>query len=250
MDPTIPTKNAIMFFPQEWDVLINCLPLINYYHNQYINLKVIMRGDAFNMFNFYITQFHNVQPIYLDKSILDVNFKNYIHINDSDKVLFFGGNDFYRNDKYRNYYRFRDTNNRSISKFYTLYDIPYSERIKSFSLKRNNKLENEEFKKVVASYSGEYRVIDSTHSDEETGIKTFKLSDDLNKIFHYIKILETSKEIYLGESNLAYVCYLLDAKYGIFRNIKINLICNEDRSAIFSNPRHLNNWKIKIITND
>ena len=151
MDPTIPTKNAIMFFPQEWDVLINCLPLINYYHNKYITLKVIMRGDSFNMFNFYIKQFPNVRPIYLEKSILDVNFKNYIQINDTDKVLFFGANDFYRNDKYRNYYRFKDTGNHSLSKFYTLYDIPYGERIKSFSLQRDMELENEEFKKFTAN---------------------------------------------------------------------------------------------------
>ena len=250
MDPTIPTKYAIMFFPQEWDVLINCLPLINYYHNKYITLKVIMRGDSFNMFNFYIKQFPNVRPIYLEKSILDVNFKNYIQINDTDKVLFFGANDFYRNDKYRNYYRFKDTGNHSLSKFYTLYDIPYGERIKSFSLQRDMELENEEFKKVVSSYSGKYKVVDSTYSNEETDIKTFKLSDDLNKIFHYIKILEDSKEIYLGESRLAYVCYLLDAQYGIFRNIKINLTCSKDKSTLFSLPRQLNNWKIKTITND
>mgnify|MGYP003626886512 FL=1 len=245
MDPSVPTKNAIMFFPQEWDELINCLPLINYYQDKYVTLKVIMRGDSFNMFNFYIKQFDNVEPLYLEKGILDVNFKKYFGLGGVDDRLFFGYNDCYRGDKYSNLYRFHNTRDFSISKLYTLYDIPYSERVNSFSLKRNSKLEDNGFKEVMSSYSGEYTVLDSAYEGSLTTTKTIVLDDDCDIIFDYIKVLEKAKEIYLGDSKWAYMCYLLDSRYGIFRNIKVTILCDKDRSVMFTNPKQLSNWEIK-----
>ena len=250
LDNTIPSKNAIMFFPQEWQTLINCLPLINYYHSKYIILTVVMRADASNLVNFYTSQFNNVKVVYYQKNILDYNFNRFIGVKDKGDILFFGDKDSFREDKYANHYRFINTRDFSLNRLYETYNIKYSERIHSFSIDRNYTLEKNLFDNLIEKNEQNYIVVDPNYSFDIPNTKTIYLNDDLPIFFDYIKVLEKAKEIYLTNSPWAYICYLLDSKYEIFRNIKVNLLCEESNVSIFTDPKQLNNWIIKIIKND
>tara|TARA_R100000900_G_scaffold137935_1_gene116552 strand:+ start:623 stop:1405 length:783 start_codon:yes stop_codon:yes gene_type:complete len=250
LDDSLPTKQAIMFFPQEWESLINCLPLINYYSSKYVKIKLIMRSDASSLTDFYISQFKNVRVIYHQKSRLDFNFNRFIKLENRGDILFFGDRDAFRLDGYTNRYRFSNSHSFSLNRLYETYDILYSERVHSFSIDRNHLLENELFNSVVGESVVDYIVVDPEYTNELSNHKIIYLDDDLPIIFNYIKILENAKEIYLTNSKWAYVCYLLDAKYGIFSNIKINLICEDNKTQIFTEPKELNNWNIKTTTDD
>jgi hypothetical protein len=70
-------------------------------------------------------------------------------------------------------------------------------------------------------------------------------------IFSYIKILQNSKELHLVDSTWASMCYLLDAKYKMFKNKKIFLYPYErsggllkDKNQTNLNPINLRNWII------
>jgi hypothetical protein len=250
LDDSLPTKHAIMFFPQEWESLINCLPLINYYSSKYVKIKLIMRSDASRLTDFYISQFKNVRVIYHQKSRLDFNFNRFVNLENCGDILFFGDRDMFRLDGYTNRYRFSNSHSFFLNRLYETYDILYSERIHSFSVNRDELLENNLFDSVVGESGVDYIVVDPKYTNKLPNYKTIYLDDDLPIFFDYIKVLEKAKEIYLTSSTWAYICYLLDSKYEIFTNIKINLLCEESDVPIFTDPKKLNNWTIKIIKND
>ena len=62
--------------------------------------------------------------------------------------------------------------------------------------------------------------------------------------FDYIKVLENAKSIHLIDSVWAAICYLLDAKYTLLKNIDVNVHCLRGYEEMFIEPKKLPNWKI------
>lgn len=238
-----------MFFHQGWTDIINCLPLINYHSKKYEVVDIIIREDAKDLLDFYLTQFNNVNAVYMDKKDLD-SLKN-LPVGHDDTRLFFGINDWLRLDSYKeSFSKERYGGTFFVEKFYIPYDIPYEERINSFNITRNYKLENETYEKVIGDYDGEYVVV---HEDTERGlslgiedkdIKVIKLNRVSDVFFDYIKVLENAKSIHLIDSVWAAICYLLDAKYALLKNIDVNVHCLRGYEEMFIEPKELPNWKI------
>ena len=242
-------KIGKMFFHQGWTDIINCLPLINYYSKNYDSLELIIRKDSKDLVDFYLNQFSNVTPLYLEKSILDSNIKSYLHTNENESLLFFGVHDFLRTDSNKDSFRTSGPGF-FVKKFYTPYNIPYEERINSFNIIRDHSIEDEIYKKVIGDYDGEYIVV---HEDSERGlslgtnnkdIKIIKLNGVSDVFFDYIKVLENAKSIHLIDSVWAAICYLLDAKYTLLKNIDVNVHCLRGYEEMFIEPKKLPNWKI------
>lgn len=244
----IPPSGGKIFFHQGWTDIINCLPLINYHSKKYDRLDVIIRKDSRDLIDFYLRQFNNVNPLYLDKETLDEgNFQ--IQMGRNDTILFFGVHDRFRTDTHKNSF----VKNRDLfftEGFYSSYNIPYEERVNSFNVLRNHKLEDEVYKKVIGDYDGEYILV---HEDVERGlslgtddkdIKVIKLNGVSDVFFDYIKVLENAKSIHLIDSVWAAICYLLDAKYALLKNIDITVHCLRGYGEMFIEPQKLPNWKI------
>ena len=242
----VPGK-AIMFFHQGWTDIINCLPLINYYSMKYDVLDVIMREDTKNLVDFYLRQFSNVNALYVDKAILDSSFQ--LQASENDTLLFFGTHDSLRTDNNKGAFS-REGSAFFVEKFYTPYNIPYEERVNSFSIDRDHKLENEIYEKVIGDYDGEYIVV---HEDTEKGlslgvedknIKVIKLNGASDVFFDYIKVLQNAKSIHLIDSVWAATCYLLDTKYSLLKDINVHVHCLRGHGEMFTKPIKLSNWKI------
>ena len=242
-------EKAKIFFHQGWTDIINCLPLINYYSKSYDELELIIRKDSKDLIDFYISQFDNVKPIYLDKSILDSNSKTIRKISGKKNLLFFGGHDYLRTDNNKNSFAL-NPEKFFVEKFYTSYDINYIERVNSFNLKRNLKLEESTYKKVLGNYKDKYIIV---HEDTKRGLSIIPESKNIRCInlngassifFDYIKILENAKSIYLIDSVWAAICYLLDSKYQLLRNVEVNVKCLRGYKEMFLEPIELANWRV------
>jgi len=233
---------------QGWTDIINCFPLINYYSKKYDKLICFYREDSYELVSYYISQFDNVtfQSIKQIPAIIDGD------------ILFHGMHDCYRNDKFKNAFAHSNQMEHFVSRFYNLYHISYYEIINNFYFKRNIELEESEYQKFIEEYGINYILY---HEPKYYPIN-LKLSDNnlyqkinldgrVSNVFSYIKILENSKELHLVDSTWASMCYLLDAKYEIFKNKKIFLYPYErsggllkDKNQINLNPINLKNWTI------
>jgi hypothetical protein len=242
-------KKAKMFFHQGWTDIINCLPLINYYSKDYDSLELIIRKDSKALVDFYLNQFDNVNPLYIEKSILDSDAHPYLRGSETESLMFFGLHDSLRTDGNRDSFR-TSGSGFFVEKFYTSYNIPYEERINSFDIVRDHNVEDEIYKKVIGNYDGEYIVV---HEDLERGfsigtdnkdIKIIKLNGVSDVFFDYIKVLENAKSIHLMDSVWAAICYLLDAKYALLKNIDVTVHCLRGYEEMFIKPKKLPNWKM------
>jgi hypothetical protein len=270
-----------VYFHQGWTDLIICLPLIDHYLKTYDELLVILRSDAKEFTDFYLREKQNITPIYIKTdngryygNIVKDNVNDYQYYQNGDgglivlpndyDILFHAEHDRFRVDKY-NHYWYRNNPEGKLSRhfsesFYTFYDIPYENRITNFNLNRDYELENKRHDEFVKLNGIDYVVY---HDDESNHIHgslhiSTKITFDtiiencnyvnLNKMssifFDYIKILENAKEIHLVDSIWAGICYSLDAKYGLFKNIKVYLYNKRDHRFMFENPFKLNNWEI------
>jgi hypothetical protein len=251
-------KNGLIYFHQGWSDIINCLSLINIYSEKYDSIKVLIRSDAKEMFDFYIRDKNNVTALYFDKEYLDANNPVLIsNIDSSYATLFHGYHDIYRNDSYRGVF------NRSIfyvEGFYTFYNIDFMDKVNFFGFERDLDKENFFYDDFIKKYGKDYIVFHSDESrdiniylNKEKDINYVNLNGISNNIFETIKVLENSKEIHIIDSIWATFCYLLDTKYHIFENKNIYLYPFLDRSGSnlentntkILEPIHPLNWKIK-----
>jgi hypothetical protein len=233
---------------QGWTDIINCFPLINYYSKKYDKLICFYRQDSYELVSYYISQFNNVF-FESDKLIP--------HKIDGD-ILFHGIHDCYRNDRFKNAFAHSSQMEHFVSRFYNLYDIPYYEIINNFDFKRNIELEEIEYQKFIQQYGINFILYHepsyypiNLRIDNSNLCQKINLDGRVNNIFSYIKILQNSKELHLVDSTWASMCYLLDAKYQMFKNKKIFLYPYErsggllkDKNQTNLNPINLRNWII------
>ena len=252
---------GLLHFHQGWTDIINCLSLIDYYLESNYELTVVSRQYAKDIIEFYIRDKKNVQVAYTlsdDTDSLAISLAN----TDSYKLLFHGFHDNFRtiDDPKRGCFgsKFRSHGaDHFVKLFYEAYDIPYIKRIEKFNICRDVDLENKEYNKFIESNGSEYILYHGDYNSRNISIfdsncKLINLNGITNNIFSYIKILQYSKELHLIDSIWASFCYLLDARYGLFKDKKIYLYPFFDRSGgcvptqdtRVLDPLHLDNWFI------
>jgi len=251
---------AILIFHQEWTDIINCLPLINYYNNKYLKLYVVIRDDAVNILKFYIKDLNNIELItfeykkfmFSQKNMNNYKLCNSIILNNpiissNSEYLFHGFCDIYTNKNKNKFIKnglFTIKNIGNI--FYTIYDLPLKIRVNYFIFNRDYKLEDLTYNNFIKENGKKYILYHSNNNIDFLINKKNKKYINLNKksniFFDYIKILENSIEIHLIDSCWAAFIYLLDAKYNLFKNIKIYLYPIRGYINMFKEPILLDNW--------
>lgn len=249
------TRNGLLYFHQGWTDIINCLPLINIYADRYKRLYVLIREDASPIVLFYIRGLRNVVPIFKPKHILDsnhiyklVNMYQY-QITGLEMIAHF---DHLRlpDDPYRGAYgrlNVAKPNYTFERLFYESYDIPYIDRVNKFVLHRDQSAEELMYTRLV-----ETKPYICTHTNADLQLFVNPTETDhvieLDKtsyvFFDMIRVLEGATAIHVIDSVWAAVCYLLDAKYSLFRHIPIYVYCHRGFERMFSEPVQLPNWNL------
>jgi hypothetical protein len=247
-------KNGILYFHQGWTDIFNSLSLINYYCNLYNKIYLVVREDAKEILNFYCKSINNIIILYIDKYILDNdNIMKYIkdeyNINtDELECLFHGYSDIYRDSIYKDIFhlKFIPYQMCFVKCFYEFYDISYTTRINLFEFERNYEIEEIRYKEFVNKYGANYilhhEIFEKDKKINENNNSVVNLNGTSNKFFDMIKILENAKEIHLLDSVWGAFIYLLNAKYNLFKNIKVYLYPKRNFILMFRDPILLENW--------
>lgn len=255
-------KKGCLYFHQGWTDIIGSLPLINHHAKTYDELVVIIREDSKPILDYYIRGLKNVVMYYVPKHVLDTSV---FQVPPEYNILYHGYHDIHRNDIYKN--KFRTETMYFAKGFYEYYDIPFVEKVNCFTLIRDKVLEESKYQEFIKNHGTDYILF---HDDQNTpgGSTGINLNDILKdtpnainlngitkNVFDYIKIIENAKELHLVDSIWAATCYLLDAKYSIFKNKNVYLYAFKTRGGglmekyddteIF--PIHPENWIIKNI---
>jgi hypothetical protein len=249
-------QDGILYFHQGWTDVINCLPLINYYCNLYNKIYLVVLEDKKEIVDFYSKSIKNIEILYLNKYILDnFNIMYYLrkeyNINTNELVcLFHGYPDIYRDNIYKDIFhlKFNPEQMCFVKCFYEFYNIPYITRINLFEFKRNNELEEIQYKDFINKYGENYilhhEIFEKDKNIDSNNNSIINLNGISNTFFDMIKVLENSKEIHLLDSVWGVFIYLLDAKYNLFknRNIQIYLYPKRGYHMMFKEPLLLENW--------
>jgi hypothetical protein len=249
-------KTGLVYFHQGWSDIINCFSLINHYSENYDKIYLLMRDGAKEFIDFYIKGLKNVEVLYFNIHELDsYQCFNKINIDENIDLLFHGVHDKFRNDKYKNSFK---VIGHFVKCLYTCYDIEYINRINLFKFERDFENENI-FYENIKTFDKEYIVyhenVDTNalvKFDKDDNFEYINLNGITNNFFHTIKLLENSKELHLTDSLWAAFCYLLDAKYGLFKDKNVYLYtyhenggaCLENYNVKTLEPINLTNWKI------
>lgn len=238
-------KNGILYFHQGWTDIINCLGLINYYCNKYDKIYLLIREDAKNLIDFYITDLIKVQPLYETKDTENLNFDYVINkykITNYD-LLGIGIHGSHRNDEYRDNYSITCKND-FVEAFYISYNIPYITRIDEFTFTRNYDLEKTTYQNFVNKYGNDYIIYHEVIRDYDESKTIVNLNSISDTFFDMITVLENALEIHLLDSVWGAFIYQLDAKYKLFKNKKISLYADREYKLMFTKPVQLDNWII------
>lgn len=228
-------KKIIILHHQGWGDLLICHGIIRYNCAIYQNKKfiLVMRDDAKQLVDYMYSDLINCGKLmidyipkkYFDIHVLQRNIKNkYLN----NEILAYGIHlEWLSNKKYtsipRNFTSFGH-------QFYEGYGITAIERINSFEIVRDKKLEEMKYMDVVNHIGKDYIVI---HEDIDRDIKIdrqkivdngfplFDLDKKSDILFDMIKIIEHAKEIHLIESTYSIMIYLLQHRYHLFNNIPI-----------------------------
>lgn len=256
-------NRGIFYTHQGWTDLVACLPLISYYSKIYKELFVLSRDDARSFMDYYTRQHTNVINIYKQKELLD---RYEFSLEPGLDILFHGGHDVLRSDEFRNRFNMNHSNHFG-RKFYECYDIDFEKKVEEFSILRDESIEDAVLKNFTDKYGNDFILYHEnsntiggntgiTLSDFSNGSKRWvHLQSITNNFFDHLKVLELAEELHLVDSVWATVCYLLDTKYGLFKDKKIYLYPFKNRdggllSHIGSTqlePIHPSNWIIKKI---
>ena len=245
-------KTGTMLFHQGWTDIINCLPLINFFSKKFDKINFIVRDDSKPIIDYYLSQFSNVESCYYNKFDLDNRLGEITQKYNDTEILYFGIHDAFRKNEYVNSFLNSQPDVFFVKKFYTVYNIDYSNRVSSFELTRNIELEENLYNNFITTSGNDYLLY---HEDVSRDIILDKTNFnpnckwvDLDKttytFFDYIKILENSKEIHLIDSVWAAIIYLLDSKYRLFKNIPIRVHCLRGYKPMFLEPVKLQNWEV------
>jgi hypothetical protein len=239
-------SRGLLYFHQGWEDILLCLPLINYYASRYTRLVVLVREDARNLVQFYARGLRNVSCVFA--SLDELNKKGVGAIGPlKDSITSYeliGQLDGGRTDKYKNAHRLKDY---SLDKmFYEPYDITSAQRLDAFAFYRDPIQEEVSYNAAVKT-SGSYICVHDVPLENkftcvDTTLPIIRLSSTM--FFDAIRILQHAKEIHLVDSTWAIICYLMDAKYGLFHQIPVHVYCFDNRESMVSDPVHLPNWTI------
>lgn len=240
--------STLLVFHQGWTDIINCLPMINWYAKKNTRLFVLFRDDAKALTGFYLRGLRNVFPIYIPKDLFGgnwgepVDFKHHgiMHLE------LIGHFDVQRmpHDPYRDaYHRLNLITDYPFEKlFYEAYDIPYIERINSFVLYRDPVAEEAYYTKYVKREP--YICVHAVDVKPDEDMDVIQLGESSETFFDAIRVLQHAKAIHVRDSVWAGVCYMLDAKYGMFQTVPIYVYCERDFYRMFTQPVTLPNWTI------
>jgi hypothetical protein len=231
-------NTVVLFFHQGWTDIINCLSLINYHCELYSSVTLLIRKDSNELINFYTKKMRNLNIKYLDKHDLDM----YNFTVNSNGIKFIGCHDIFRDDKFNNAF---SRNSNYPECFYINYNIPYSVRITHFNVERDYEKESELYKKFVKKHGLNYTLCHGNLivNNKNTNVKSIYLDECSNTFFDMIKVLENAGELHLIDSVWGSFVYHLDAKYGLFKNIKVFLYLRSMHHIdMFTKPVTLDNW--------
>jgi len=251
------SENALLYFHQGWTDIMNCLPMINIFSKKYRILFVLIRKDAWPLMQYYIRGLKNVFPIYsphLDLNMLGIKVVDVQHLKIT-KFELMGQLDGSRplNDPHRNaYQRFErkqlengrmDVTFERI--FYEAYGIPYLDRVDKFFIYRDPDLEETVYNRVVKQKP--YICVHNNPALNlmvcpDTTLPRIELNKASDIFFDYIRVLQHAEEIHLIDSVWGGICYLLDAKFGLFHGKPIYMYCFRDFHRMFTQPVTLSNW--------
>ena len=250
-----------LVFHQGWTDIMNCLPIVNYYYPSYNKIYLIVRDDAKQFVEFYLNDLSNVTIKYFNKDYIEPNITTIldnIQKESTTKVdkLLIGHYDKHRDDKYVNSHFITESTKKLnwLVSFYAAYDIPYINRVNCFNINRNTELENTIYNSFVKEHGNNYILYHNNYGLITHRINYLVTNDTKNKyinldnlsqvFFDYIKVLENAKEFHVIDSMWATVIYMLDAKYGLFKDKKIYAYCRRFFPDMFINPYALPNWTI------
>jgi hypothetical protein len=246
------SNNGLLIFHQGWTDIINCLPLVTYFQKIYQRLLVFHKQEAFDLFQYYCSQYPTLQLIQVpndfeqEKRLIEHSVKYFkesffIDIGDFNII---GVHDIFRDDQYKGV--FMQKKDYFSVKFYTAYDIPHSVRLDSFSHPHNEQLEKEFFHRH--SPNEPYILVHDTDTNKislpETHSRKVQLQGLSSRFFDARLLLENASEIHVIDSVWAAVCYSLDGKYRCLSHIPIYVYCQRGHSELFTKPVHLPNWTI------
>ena len=256
-------KTACLYFHQGWTDIINQLSLISYYSKKYENINCIMRHDSNELVDFYVRNISNVKIIYApfddgrDIFRSDSSFDKSVLSTPNCDLLFHGIPDRY--GMYGSRWPCGPDNVFFVKKFFECYGVDYMVRVSDFEISRNHELENQKYDEFVSKHGKDYLLY---HDDEGRNLKNnmstatildksgfsdytmINLNESTNIFFDYIKIIMNAKEIHLIDSVWANLIWLLDAKYGLFKDIPIYVSCVRGHIPMFTEPVVLKNWTI------
>jgi len=270
-------KKGLIYSHQAWTDTINLISLACYYSKKYDLVKMTVIDKMFENVNFVTKNFPNVELLVIPesdhdlekqgkKSLFDIWVEHGIDKEEYD-LLIHGWSDWYRpdGDKYKSIYPKKWLTDHPIKGLYTHYDIDFMEKIESFKIERDHETEDRLYRDFIEKIGTDDYIL--CHSDPERNFgiqlqihnwnsskKYINMHGLASNIFHTIKILEMSKEIHVVDSVWAAFCYLLDAKYEIFKDKPIYLhpFTNRFGGLILANtvrnqrlePIDLSNWSI------
>ena len=268
-------KKGILIFYQEWTDIINQLALIDYHLVSYDELIVILRSDAEGIYEHYLKGKSSVVKKYISghkNMTMLQSILNQYNQTEYD-YLCYGKYDTFRNDEYKNVWgqlcRSLPLKEHFNKLLYTSYGIDHKDRVEHFSFVRDIELEDTVYNKFITDNSNDYILYHDNHLNDST--MSFERKDDqtyvningiTDKPFSFIKVLMNAKEIHLVDSFWASVCYHIDARYSLLKDVDIFLypfkggsnrwgglvkdISYKDELEL--QPKQLQNWK--IVTNE
>ena len=244
-------KSGIIHFHQGWTDIINCLAMIDYYIEKYNNIILLLKYDANNVIEYYLKYKKNIEIIYYDYSKGPTPSETLINnnINEYDieryDILFHGGG-----DDGKNKYKCCDLpekrkNGGFANSFYEEYGIDPITRVKYFNFYRDKDTEEKVYQNFIKKYGKNYilhhEIDGSLENKEISYVNLNKISDTF---FDYIKVLENSIEFHLLDSCWGALIYILDSKYGLFKDKKVFLYAKRGYTSMFTEPLLLPNWQI------
>lgn len=257
---------GLLIHHQGYTDIVNSTALISYYASRYKTLYMIVRNDALDIFNFIARAFDNIVFIgapfpkwheYVKASIQAISQGlNNIKIQDEDMHLI-GLDDVNRNGIYKSAFcqcTLPSVRNGEAfdfwKKFYYAYDIPYIVRINYFEIRRNFAAEQALFQRIVKKQpyilthfvEEKGKTIRGEEEEKLVGLERYELHKISPSFFDAIELLKQASEIHLIDSVWAAVCYHLDAKYRLLKDIPIKVHCIRKYEGMFLEPVRLNNW--------
>jgi hypothetical protein len=251
---------GFLVYHQGWTDIINSSALIHYYTVKYNKLYIMIKTSSLELHKYITRSYKNIDFINIGEenhentvcSIIN-NIRldnNNLFIKEND-VHLIGLYDKFKLDSSFNSFVSLGNGRDFVRKFYIAYNIPFIVRVNYFSIERDFEKENALYQNIVKTDS--YTV---THLKETNNIQIKKdylnsiaknTSYELNGIcdcmFDAIKILEKANEMHLIDSVWAAVCYHLDVKYRLFKDIPIIIHCLRGHKLMFQEPILLPNWK-------